>query len=72
MESEKIESVIPKKENSQITVHASEELHNKVVDPNFVQICASSEELGRRIEAFVQRKRLQVNNANVEEFCCHK
>lgn len=42
------------------------------VDINLVQIRASTEELNRRIDAFIARKREQVNIVNVQEFCCHR
>ncbi|XP_012256802.2 molybdopterin synthase catalytic subunit-like isoform X2 [Athalia rosae] len=42
------------------------------IDPNLVQIQASAEELNRRIEAFITRKREQMNIVNVQEFCCHR
>ncbi|XP_042231712.1 molybdopterin synthase catalytic subunit-like isoform X2 [Homarus americanus] len=39
------------------------------VDPNFVQIVASKQELDRRIAAFQQRKREELDVLNVQEFC---
>ena len=39
------------------------------VDSALVQITASRAEIDRRIDAFVQRKRAELNNANVLEFC---
>lgn len=43
-----------------------------IIDPNLVQIRASSNELNHRISAFIERKRQQVNIVNVQEFCCHR
>lgn len=43
------------------------EKHN--MDPDFVQIVASKEELERRIAAFQQRKREELDVLNVQEFC---
>ena len=40
-----------------------------VVDESMVQITASKEEMDRRIESFIQRKRAEINNSNVLEFC---
>ena len=39
------------------------------IDPKYVQITASNEEIERRIESFIQRKREEVNANNVLEFC---
>ena len=39
------------------------------VDSTLVQITASRSEMDRRIEAFIQRKRAELNNSNVLEFC---
>ncbi|CAK9808851.1 Molybdopterin synthase catalytic subunit [Anthophora plagiata] len=43
-----------------------------VIDPNLVQIRATSDELNNRISSFIERKRQQVNIVNVQEFCCHR
>lgn len=43
-----------------------------VIDPSQVQIRADNEELNRRIESFIARKRQQVNAVNVQEFCSHR
>ncbi|KAK3858613.1 hypothetical protein Pcinc_035211 [Petrolisthes cinctipes] len=40
-----------------------------VIDKNYVQIVASKEELYRRISAFQQRKRDELDVLNVQEFC---
>ncbi|KAI0237181.1 MAP3K12-binding inhibitory protein 1 [Lamellibrachia satsuma] len=42
-------------------------------DPALVQIHASKSQIERRIEAFMQRKQIQVDNANRQLFCgtCH-
>lgn len=62
-----------KKEDVQIAADIKEKLLNKdVIDPNLIQIRASSEELNRRIESFIERKRQQVNTVNVQEFCRHR
>lgn len=51
----------------------NEKVPNKdVVDPNLVQIRANSEELNRRIESFIERKRQHVNTVNVQEFCRYR
>ncbi|XP_033217682.1 molybdopterin synthase catalytic subunit isoform X2 [Belonocnema kinseyi] len=42
-----------------------------IIDPSIVQVRADSEELNRRIQAFISRKREQVNLVNVQEFCFH-
>ncbi|XP_011640494.1 molybdopterin synthase catalytic subunit isoform X2 [Pogonomyrmex barbatus] len=42
-----------------------------IIDPSIIQIQASSEELNRRIDSFIERKRQQVNTMNVQEFCHH-
>ncbi len=39
------------------------------VDPSLVQITASSEEINRRMDAFMARKRDELNRNNVLEFC---
>ncbi|XP_066594045.1 molybdopterin synthase catalytic subunit isoform X2 [Prorops nasuta] len=49
----------------------SESLENQV-NPQLVQIRANNVELTQRIEAFIARKREQVNAVNVQEFCCHR
>lgn len=41
------------------------------IDPNCVQVQANSEELNRRIQAFISRKREHVNLLNIQEFCFH-
>ncbi|XP_043272710.1 molybdopterin synthase catalytic subunit [Venturia canescens] len=43
-----------------------------VIDSNQVQIRADNEELNRRIESFITRKRQQVNAVNVQEFCSRR
>ncbi|XP_069959495.1 serine-rich adhesin for platelets isoform X2 [Cherax quadricarinatus] len=40
-----------------------------LLDPNLVQIVASKKELDRRIAAFQQRKREELDVLNVQEFC---
>ncbi|KYN28718.1 Molybdopterin synthase catalytic subunit [Trachymyrmex cornetzi] len=58
------------KEEAQMTSNINEKVPNKdVVDQNLVQIRANSEELNRRIESFIERKRQHVNTVNVQEFC---
>ena len=39
------------------------------IDSALVQITASRSEMDRRIEAFIERKRAELNNSNVLEFC---
>ena len=43
-----------------------------VIDPDQIQVKASSEELNRRIESFIARKREEVNMTNIQEFCLNK
>lgn len=43
-----------------------------IIDPNLIQIRATSDELNHRISSFIERKRQQVNIVNVQEFCCHR
>ncbi|XP_036143512.1 uncharacterized protein LOC105833808 isoform X5 [Monomorium pharaonis] len=57
-----------KKEDVQTAIN--EIVSNKdVIDANLIQVRANSEELNRRIESFIKRKRQQVNTMNVQEFC---
>lgn len=70
----KVESVIKstalKTNNVQATANVNEEIQdNVVIDPNHVQIRVSTKELNHRIESFIERKRRQVNNVNLREFC---
>lgn len=37
-----------------------------------VQVKASADELNRRIESFILRKRQHVNSVNIQEFCRHR
>jgi len=60
-----------KKEDAQANININEKI-SKDIDPNLVQIRANSEELNRRIESFIERKRQQVNTVNVQEFCRHR
>jgi len=63
---------ILKKEDVQTTANIREKVLNKdAIDPNLVQIRASSEELNHRIESFIERKRQQINTVNIQEFCRH-
>ncbi|KAK7080140.1 hypothetical protein SK128_019372, partial [Halocaridina rubra] len=39
------------------------------IDPKYVQVIASKDELNRRIKAFQQRKREELDVLNVQEFC---
>ena len=41
----------------------------EIVDPEMIQIKASDEEVNRRIDSFIERKREEMNAANVLEFC---
>lgn len=45
------------------------EVDEDYVDPKFIQITASGEEVNRRIQSFMDRKREEINQANVLEFC---
>ena len=47
----------------------SERKYEVINDPSFVQVRADPVELNRRIQAFIARKREQVNLLNVQEFC---
>lgn len=68
-----IKSIALKKEDVQTVADINEKILNKDVDSNqLIQIRASSEELNRRIESFIERKRQQVNTVNVQEFCRHR
>lgn len=72
-EVENVKPVALKKNNVQATANINEEILDKVIiDPNHVQIRVSTEELNRRIESFIERKRRQVNIVNVREFCSHR
>lgn len=46
-----------------------EEEEEVEIDSALVQITASRSEMDRRIEAFIERKRAELNNSNVLEFC---
>ena len=62
-----------KKEDIQTAADVNKKVSNKdVIDPNLIQVRANSEELNRRIESFIERKRQQVNTVNVQEFCRHR
>lgn len=52
-------------------INKESETDNEIddIDPDLVQIRASTEELNRRIQSFIERKRQQVNAENVLEFC---
>ncbi|XP_011496470.1 PREDICTED: molybdopterin synthase catalytic subunit [Ceratosolen solmsi marchali] len=41
-----------------------------LINPDQIQIKADDQELNRRIESFIARKREQVNLINIQEFCC--
>lgn len=59
-----------KENNIEATTNVNEEIPDKfIIDSNHVQIRVSTEELNRRIKSFIERKRDQVNIANVREFC---
>ncbi|XP_026824734.1 MAP3K12-binding inhibitory protein 1-like [Ooceraea biroi] len=67
-----ITSTTAKEEDAQATLGSNEKISNEIViDPDSVQVRASWEELNRRIGAFIERKRQQVDTLNVQEFCCH-
>lgn len=40
-----------------------------LVDSSLVQVTASKSEIDRRIEAFIERKRNEINRTNIQEFC---
>lgn len=62
-----------KKEDAHTAADINKKILNKdVIDPNLVQIRASSEELNHRIESFIEKKRQQVNIVNIQEFCRHR
>lgn len=42
------------------------------IDPDQIQIKADAEELNRRIQCFIARKREQVNMVNAQEFCSYR
>ncbi len=46
-----------------------EEEEEDEVDPSMIQITASSEEISRRMESFMERKREELDRNNVLEFC---
>ncbi|XP_071542116.1 molybdopterin synthase catalytic subunit isoform X1 [Panulirus ornatus] len=54
-------------QQKELITQKPKEKHN--MDPDFVQIVASKEELERRIAAFQQRKREELDVLNVQEFC---
>ncbi|XP_039312810.1 molybdopterin synthase catalytic subunit isoform X2 [Solenopsis invicta] len=61
-----------KREDIQTAADVNEKVSNKdIIDLNLIQVRANSEELNRRIESFIERKRQQVNTVNVQEFCRH-
>lgn len=61
----------PSKKPPQLTSNDSSptEHQSSSVDPALVQIHASTSQIERRIEAFMQRKQIQVDNANRQLFC---
>lgn len=68
-----IKFIVLKKEDIQTAANIREKVLNKdAIDPNLVQIRASSEELNHRIESFIERKRQQINTVNIQEFCRHR
>jgi len=70
---ENIKSTALKQEDAQITSDTNEGIPSEIIiDPDTVQVRASREELNRRIQAFIERKRQQVNALNIQEFCCHR
>jgi molybdopterin synthase catalytic subunit len=56
------------KKESNLYVSSSDKPTNDI-DPKYVQIAASNDEIERRIEAFIVRKRDEINTNNVLEFC---
>lgn len=47
----------------------SEERKFKKIPEHLIQINASTEEISRRIDAFIQRKQEEVNASNIRDFC---
>lgn len=49
--------------------HSREEKECKRIPEHLIQINASTEEINRRIDAFIQRKQGEVNASNIRDFC---
>ncbi|KAJ8673193.1 hypothetical protein QAD02_004455 [Eretmocerus hayati] len=49
-----------------------EEEDEIIIDPEQIQIKADANELSRRIECFITRKREQANQANIQKFCAYR
>ena len=64
----KTESQEENKKDSNLYLSSSDKPANDI-DPKYVQITASNDEIERRIEAFIVRKRDEINTNNVLEFC---
>lgn len=68
-----LKSTAAKGEDNQTTSNTIQESPNDIViDADTVQVRASWEELNQRIQAFIERKRQQVNVLNIQEFCYHR
>lgn len=57
------------KQNKECTWAGSEKVGVAQIDLDQVQVKATSEEINRRIDAFMAKKRDEINSANVLEFC---
>ena len=55
--------------NTSSVKHSENEKSQPYIDPKCIQITASNEEIERRIDAFMERKREEINANNVLEFC---
>jgi molybdopterin synthase catalytic subunit len=66
------ETVEIKSEN--INENQCEENSNEdfIINPDQIQIKADDQELNRRIESFILRKREQVNLINIQGFCTYR
>ncbi|XP_053613395.1 molybdopterin synthase catalytic subunit [Plodia interpunctella] len=56
------------KENKECTSEKPESHHRHNIDKSLVQINVSNEELEKRIQNFIERKREQVNISNIQDF----
>lgn len=58
---------LPRKKNKVFNV--KQEVKVPFVPSHLIQVKASKEELDERIQKFVDRKRGEINNANIRDFC---
>lgn len=54
---------------SKVKFEVEQELQIPYVAPHLVQIKASKKEVNDRIQKFMERKRAEIDNNNVKEFC---